>query len=131
MTDIEDIVREMYLAMNDWDVDSYMNHFSDDATIMSVSNRVYDTHGLRDMISSVKNAFPNRKLTIERIMTKDNAAMVEFTWAGTHTGEYLGNPATNNRIEFPNVDILEFESGKVKYYRMVFNWTFIERGINP
>jgi len=131
MTDIEEIVREFYSAMNEWDVDSVMNYFADDAKIITVSNRVLHMHQIKDWITQGKDVFPDRKITIERIMTKDNAAMVEYTWTGTHTGEYLGYPATNNRIEFPAVDILEFESGKLKYVKNIFNWRFMERGINP
>ncbi len=117
--------------MNEWDEDSVMNYVADDFKMITVANRVIDKQGLRDMFSQGKKAFPDRRITIERIMTKDNAAMVEYTWTATHTGEYLGHPATNNRIELPAVDILEFESGKVKYVKDIFNWRFIERGINP
>ncbi len=131
MTDIEESVREFYSAMNEWDVDSVMNYVADDAKMISQGNRVYDKHGFMDVLLQGKNAFPDRKVTIERIMTKDNAAMVELTWTATHTGEYLGHPATNNRIELPMVEILEFESGKVKLLKDVFNWRIFERGINP
>ncbi|UCE38854.1 MAG: ester cyclase [Thermoplasmata archaeon] len=96
-----------------------------------MSNRVIDKQRLGNMLSQGKDAFPDRKWTIERIMTKDNAAMVEWTWTATHTGEYRGFPATGNRIEFPGVDILEFESGKVKYYKYVFNMKLFESGYNP
>ncbi|NYT16254.1 MAG: ester cyclase [Methanomassiliicoccales archaeon] len=131
MSDIEELIREIYSAMDEYDVDSLMNYLADDFKMITVSNRVIDKYGLRDMLSQGKDAFPDRKITIERIMTKDDAAMVELTWSATHTGEYMGFPATNNRIELPAVDILEFESGKVKFIRDVFNWRFIERGINP
>lgn len=131
MSDIEELIREIYSAMDEYDVDSLMNYLADDFKMITVSNRVIDKHGLRDMLSQGKDAFPDRKITLERIMTKDDAAMVELTWSATHTGEYMGFPATNNRIELPAVDILEFESGKVKFIRDVFNWRFIERGINP
>jgi len=131
MTDIEESVREFYSAMNEYDLDSIMNYLADDFKLITVSNRVTDKHGFRDILLQGKNAFPDRKVTIERIMTKDNAAMVEYTYTATHTGEYLGHPATNNRIELPAVDILEFESGKVKYLKDIFNWRLFERGINP
>jgi steroid delta-isomerase-like uncharacterized protein len=117
--------------MNEGDLDSVMKYVADDAKIVSAGNRVIDKQRFRDMLSQTKNAFPDRKVTIKRIMTKDNAAMVEFMWNGTHTGEYMGYPATNNRIEFPAVDILEFESGKIKLFKDVFNWRLFERGINP
>ncbi len=131
MTDIEEIVREFYSAINEYDLDSFMNYLADDFKMITVSNRVIDKHAARDILLQGKNAFPDRKVTIEKLMTKDNTAMVEYTYIATHTGEYLGFPATNNRIELPAVDILEFESGKIMYYRQVFNWRIFERGINP
>jgi len=117
--------------MNEWDVDSVMDYFTDDIKIITVSKRVLEKPKIRDWISQGKDVFPDREITIERIMTKDNVAMVEYTWTATHTGEYLGYPATNNRIELPCVDILEFESDKIKYTKNIFNWKFMERGINP
>ena len=131
MTHIEEIVREIYSAIDEWDVDSLMNYFADDVKLINWSNRVYDKQRLRDMFPRGKKAFPDRKIAIERIMTKDNAAMVEYMWTATHTGEYLGFPATNNRIELPCVDILEFEANKIKYMKNVFNWRILDRGINP
>ena len=131
LTDIEELVREFYSAINEGDLDSVMKYVADDATIISTGNRAYDKRGFNDMLSQTKNTFPDRKVTIERIMTKDNAAMVEFIWAGTHEGEYMGYHATNNRIEFTVVDILEFVSGKVKLMKDVFNWRLFEREINP
>ena len=131
MTDIEEIVREFYSSLNEGDLDSVMNYLADDFKLITVSKRVTNKHGFRDMILEGKNAFPDRKVTIERIMTKDNAAMVELTWTATHTGEYLGHPATNNRIKLPMVEIFEFESGKVKLLKDIFNWRIFERGINP
>ena len=127
MTHIEEIVREIYSAIDEWDVDSLMNYFADDVKLINWSNRVYDKQRLRDMFPRGKKAFPDRKIAIERIMTKDNAVMVEYMWTATHTGEYLGFPATNNRIELPCVDILEFESNKIKYMKNVFNWRIIDR----
>jgi len=131
MTDIEELVRGFFAAYNEGDMDSVMNYLADDVKMITVSNRVTDKQGLMDIISEGKNAFPDRKVTIERVMTKDNSAMVELTWTATHTGEWRGFPATNNRIELPTVDILEFESGKVKYLKDVANWSLFERGINP
>jgi hypothetical protein len=31
----------------------------------------------------------------------------------------------------PVVDILEFESGKVKVFKDIFNWKIFEKGYNP
>ena len=131
MSDIEELVREFYSAINDWDMDSFMSYFADDVKLINWENREWDKEKLRLGFSRGKDAFPDRKIIIERIMTKDNAAMVEYMWTATHTGEYLGYPATHNKIELPCVDIYEFESGKIKYGKMVFNWRIYEQGYNP
>ena len=131
MTDIEELLREFYSTINEYDLDSFMNYLADDFKMITVSNRVIDKHAARDMLLQGKNAFPDRKVAIERLMTKDNTAMVEYTYTATHTGEYMGFPATNNRIELPVVDIFEFESGKIMSYKQVFNWRLFVRGIAP
>jgi len=131
LTDIEELVRDIYSAIDKFDVDSLLNYLADDVKLIDWSYKVYGKERFRGAFSRLKEGLPDRKVTIERIMTKGNAAMVEFMWTGTHTGEYLGYPATNNRIELPCVDILEFESNKIKYMKHVFNWKILERGINP
>ena len=107
-----------------------MNYLTDDFKMITVSNREIDKHRLRELLLQTKSGLPDRKVTIQRMMTKDNAAMVESNWTVTHTGEFMGYPASNNRIEFPVVNILEFESGKVKLFKDIFNWSLFERGLN-
>ena len=128
---IEELVKGFYSAMNEYDFESIKNYLAEDFKMVTVIDRETDKQGFMDMLFLGQKAFPDRKVTIERIMTKDNAAMVEFAYAATHTGDYLGFPATNNRIELSAVDILEFESGRIKYLKDIFNWSIFERGINP
>ena len=131
MTDLEKIVREIYEALNNDDYDFIDEIYADDMKYIGCTNTVYSKDIIMKEYPANKLAFPDQKYTVERVTTQDNIAVVEYTWTATHTGEYRGYPPTNNKIVLPVVDIFEFESGKVKVYKDVFNWKIFESGYNP
>jgi predicted SnoaL-like aldol condensation-catalyzing enzyme len=59
-------------------------------------------------------AVPDSGCVIRRIVTEGDIAMVYSVSTGTHTGgEWLGVPATGNKLSFDVVDIFRFQDGKL------------------
>lgn len=131
MTDMEKVVRKIYSALTSGDMDYIDKIFSEDLRYIGCTNTVYSKDDFIKSLPSIKASFPDEKFTVDRVTIQDNRAVVEYTWTATHTGEYQGFPATNNKIVMPVVDILEFESGKVKVFKDIFNWKIFEKGYNP
>lgn len=131
MTDIEQVVRKIYSALTNGDMDYIDKIFAEDLRYIGCTNTVYSKDDFMKSLPNIKSSFPDEKFTVDRITIQDNRAVVEYTWTATHTGEYQGFPATNNKIVMPVVDILEFESGKVKVFKDIFNWKIFEKGYNP
>ena len=129
--DLEKTVREIYSAMTEGDMDYLDQIFADNLRYIACTNTVFDKDGFMRSLPVVKAAFQDEAFNVERITIQDDRAVVEYTWTATHTGEYLDFPATHNRVVLPVVDILEFESGKVKVFKDVFNWKIFEKGYNP
>ena len=58
-----------------------------------------------------KAAFPNLEMVPDEVLTDGNKVVVRGTMSGTHQGEFMGIPATNNSFKVQFIDIIEFEDG--------------------
>ena len=58
-------------------------------------------------------AFPDLRLTIERICAGDDMVAARMAFRGTHRGEFQGLPPTNREVSFTSVEINRIENGKV------------------
>ena len=57
-------------------------------------------------------AFPDLRVTLEDTFTSGDKIAGRFTYRGTHRGDFMGNPATNNPVEMRSIDIWHVEHGK-------------------
>jgi predicted ester cyclase len=49
---------------------------------------------LKDVLRSLRLAFPDMHWTVEEQIADDDKVLSRFEWTGTHQGEILGVPAT-------------------------------------
>jgi steroid delta-isomerase-like uncharacterized protein len=69
-----------------------------------------------DTVESVKvfwQGFPDIQFEIQDLMAADDKVVVRFVARGTHTGEFMGIPATGRKIEVSAIAISRIEDGKV------------------
>jgi len=62
-------------------------------------------------------AFPDFRVTTEKIITEDDKVVVRWTVNGTHLGQLMGIPATGRPVKFTGITIYRFANGKI-----VENW---------
>jgi predicted ester cyclase len=68
----------------------------------------------RRWISPFRGAFPDFTMEIAELVEEGETVVAHFKCSGTHTGEWLGVPATNRRFE--NIDeiyIFRVENGRL------------------
>ena len=123
----ERVVLEFFEALDRGDVDTIMEHFADDSTVILATMQKFDKEGLRKVLARWFVTFPDYKTHIDRMISQGNTVVAEYTYTMTHTGEYLGIPATNKKIEVPSVCIFDFEAGKVKLWKNYYNARRVER----
>jgi len=68
-----------------------------------------------DAVESVKmfwKGFPDISFRIEEIIAEGDKITTRFVARGTHEGEFMGVPATGNKIELSTIIITRIENGK-------------------
>ena len=122
----ERVVKKIFEAYNRHDWDAMMDHFSDDATAVWPNGSRGDKEGIRKQNDALA-IFPDSRVQVDRMVSQGNTVVVEWTFTGTHRGEWLGIPATNKKVENLGVWILDFEAGKVKLKKVYFNVRRLEQ----
>jgi len=59
------------------------------------------------------SAFSHIEVSIEDQIAEGDKIANRITMAGIHTGKYRGIPATQKRVIFPYIDILQIKDGKI------------------
>jgi steroid delta-isomerase-like uncharacterized protein len=75
-----------------------------------------DRHGpeeLRQFLSMYRNAFPDMQFTIEDVIAEGDEVVVRWTLRGTHQGELMGIPPTNNQVTVRGMSIERVSGDKI------------------
>lgn len=69
--------------------------------------------GIRDYVLEVKGGIPDYFERIDKLIDAGDHIIVRLTITGTHTGTFLGVPATGKSLEFRDVTACRVENGKI------------------
>ena len=69
--------------------------------------------GLKGAITSLRDPFPNLKLTIEEIVATGDKTWARITGRGTHRGMFMGRPGTGKSFTITVIDICRYENAKI------------------
>ena len=70
---------------------------------------------------ALHHAFSDIEYTIDDQIAADDKVVERWTWSGMHSGDWLGIPATGQRITFCGMDISRLTDG-----RMAEHWTRVD-----
>ena len=119
------IVRRMIKLIDAKD-EAFFDHFTEDAIFQGWSDIRRPLSGLRENYLKDLNSFPDYKYNINRMIAEGDSVVVHYTWTGTQKGEYLGVPASGNKVSVPFVDTFDIEDGKIKLWRCMANWAYFK-----
>ena len=68
--------------------------------------------GFREFVRRINAGFPDLECHVEDMTADGDKVWARARLTGTHQGEFMGVPATGNRVEFQVIDIGRFENGK-------------------
>ncbi len=69
--------------------------------------------GARHQVRMLAAAFSDQSYELHHVLTDGDCVAVHCTWNATHTGEFMGIPATRRRIAQQQIHVLRFEGGAI------------------
>jgi steroid delta-isomerase-like uncharacterized protein len=65
------------------------------------------------LVNRLRGAFPDIKIIIEDVFGAGDKVTVRWSAAMTHTGDQLGMPATNKKVQVSGISIAQIENGQI------------------
>jgi steroid delta-isomerase-like uncharacterized protein len=89
--------------------------------------------GLKDVLRGLKAAFPDMHWTIEEQIAEGDKVLSRFAWTGTHSGPFLGVPATHRPVKNWGMVIDRFEGERIKDTRIIMDTLglMVQLGVIP
>jgi steroid delta-isomerase-like uncharacterized protein len=139
MEDLKQKVRRDMELFNAGKYEEFVDGYSEDAEFTSpLGGTVKGRKAIAEIWNRNKQAFPDSKVTIDRIVAEGDTVAVEYTFSGTNTGALQfpsgeTAPATNKKVTGPAVDIVVYKNGKVVLHRQYFDQVpgLIQLGLMP
>jgi len=97
--DYEAVIGESY-------ADSFAMHIS------SLPNPI-DQPTLVHFVAGWQAAFPDGRMEIHNVAVEGDRVWCYWTSTGTHSGEYLGIPATGKQVAYQGMDLFRFADAQV------------------
>ncbi len=69
--------------------------------------------GIRGLWDVYLTGFPDLSSTVEDMISQGDKLVLRWTIRGTHTGEFLGVPASNRKITLPITEIFRIADGQL------------------
>lgn len=69
--------------------------------------------GMLQMLPAFHAAFPDLRMAVGEMIAEGDKVAYRLTVTGTHTGEFMGIPATGKRITFTETHIDQIANGKI------------------
>ena len=77
--------------------------------------------GLKEVVSMLRTAFPDIHWVDEETVAAGDKVVTRFTWTGTHRGDFLGIPASGNKVAVKGVVIDRLNAGKMADSRILMD----------
>jgi steroid delta-isomerase-like uncharacterized protein len=68
--------------------------------------------GLKQVVGAFITGFPDMHITLEQVIAEGDKVASQGRMRGTHTGDFMGIPATGKAIDITYIDIWRIENGK-------------------
>jgi len=99
--------------MNDGDLPGYLDLYADDLTLHGYPPDVEGKAGAVAFYTSFSKALPDLKLSIEDAIADGDTVAVRYRIQGTHEDEFMGVPASGNKVDLSGQSFFRFEDGRV------------------
>jgi steroid delta-isomerase-like uncharacterized protein len=102
-------IEEVY---NQGNLDVVEELVSRDFVAHVASENMYGPAGMKQFVASLREAFPDLRMTIDDQIAEGDRVVTRWTARGTHTGSFQGIPPTGKQGTITGIDIDRFAGGK-------------------
>ena len=97
-------------------------YFTDDvvATFEGTDQRAEGRDAAGQLIRYVHEGAFDARMELKNLLTGDGKAAIEADFAGTHTGEFAGIPATGRKVRVPYSVIYDLSGEQISALRIYF-----------
>jgi steroid delta-isomerase-like uncharacterized protein len=107
--DHEATLRRMYDSINSGNVDAFAEPLADDFVDHELPPDLAPTKaGTKEFIGNFLIGFPDTRFDAEDVLSSGDKVVARVQVTGTHSGTYMGIPATGKSIKMQGIDILRF-----------------------
>ena len=85
--------------------------------------------GVKAILQSLLDAFPDLTATIEEVIGEENRAAARVSLSGTHLGPLMGIAASSKRVTLALHDFHTFREGRISMTRHMEDWMGLFRQI--
>lgn len=69
--------------------------------------------GYIDFFTMMREAFPDMRVEVEKLVADEDNVAFAYTLTGTHKGDFMGVEGTNNHVKVRGMQISRFKDGKM------------------
>lgn len=69
--------------------------------------------GVKKVFAILHEAFPDLHISVEDLIAEGDKVVARERITGTHHGSYLGHPATGKQVDYNEITVSRFESGRI------------------
>lgn len=69
--------------------------------------------GVKETFRILRTAFPDLKADMQDIIAEGDKVVGRFVVSGTHTGNFMGMPASGKQFSYDEIVIVRFKDGKI------------------
>lgn len=80
-----------------------------------------DREGFKQYVTAWRSAFPDIHCEVSDFVEEGDRIAWSVRASGTHTGEFMGIPATGRTVDFDSLNIATFRDGKGYRHRVVMD----------
>jgi steroid delta-isomerase-like uncharacterized protein len=98
--------RSLYDRVNAGDIDGFGELLADDFVEHEVTPGLEPTKaGVKDFFRMQRAAFPDMRMDVQDVIASGDKVVARVRYTGTHSGEFMGMPATGKSVDVQLIDI--------------------------
>jgi predicted ester cyclase len=121
MSENKDVIKRMFNEIiNEGQLDLVDELFDSEFTSETPQGTL-DRDGFKQYVADWRQGFPDIRCEVDDLIEEGNHIAWSVRATGTHSGEFMGIPATGRTVDFDSLNIGEFRNGRGFRHKVLMN----------